>query len=222
MRPDMEDGMAGVTDASRAASRRRQVAIPAGILVGILMGFGANALMLMAGAQINGRIVGRWSPAIILKWACRAQALAGLVMVEQALTGIGGFVGKSFAQPRDPVQHAERMAKRLAAEVKATPEQEQRLKAIAQGAAKDLSPLRDKIAGARKQALTLMAAPTLDRNALEALRAQQVTTADEASKRLEQALLEVADVLTPEQRQKLAAHMQSRFGRFERWHRGQG
>ena len=136
--------------------------------------------------------------------------------------GIGGFIGKSFAQPRDPAQHAERMAKRLAAEVKATPEQEQRLKAIAQGAAKDLSPLRDKIAGARKQALTLMAAPTLDRNALEALRAQQVNTADEASKRLEQALLEVADVLTPEQRQKLAAHMQSHFGRFERWHRGQG
>jgi DHA1 family bicyclomycin/chloramphenicol resistance-like MFS transporter len=55
--------------------------------------FGANALMLMAGAQINGRIVGRYSPATILKWACRAQALAGLLLVEQALTGFGGFVG---------------------------------------------------------------------------------------------------------------------------------
>ncbi len=55
--------------------------------------FGANALMLIIGAQINGRIVGRYPPAQILRVAILAQAIAGLVMVAQAVTGFGGFIG---------------------------------------------------------------------------------------------------------------------------------
>jgi Spy/CpxP family protein refolding chaperone len=48
--------------------------------------------------------------------------------------------------------------------------------------------------------------PKTDRAALEALRAEHLALADDVSKRLAAGLADAADVLTPEQRAKLAAH----------------
>jgi Spy/CpxP family protein refolding chaperone len=59
-------------------------------------------------------------------------------------------------------------------------------------------------ADAHKRAHELLLQPTMDRAALEALRAEQIASADEASKKLVQFLADAADVLTPEQRAKLA------------------
>jgi Spy/CpxP family protein refolding chaperone len=142
------------------------------------------------------------------------------------VAGIGGFIGRSFAfgpahfGARDPAAHAERMVKRIASEVKATPEQQARLKTIAEGVAKDLSPLHDRIASSRGDAVKLLSAPNVDRAAIEALRAKQLAAADEASKRVSLALADMAEVLTPEQRQQLAQKAEKHFARFERWHRG--
>ncbi len=50
---------------------------------------------------------------------------------------------------------------------------------------------------------------------LEALRANQLQLAEQASKRFTQALADIADVLTPEQRKQLAERM-------GRWHGHRG
>ncbi|HVY06519.1 MAG TPA: Spy/CpxP family protein refolding chaperone [Burkholderiales bacterium] len=140
---------------------------------------------------------------------------------------IGGYAAKSHAHgpgmmfggpmmsgPMDPAEldkHVERMVKHFAVEVDATPEQQAKLTTIAQGVAHDLAPLRGKMKEARKQALDILTAPQIDRAAAEALRAEHIALADTVSKRITQALADAADVLTPEQRMKLAERME-RFG----------
>jgi Spy/CpxP family protein refolding chaperone len=74
-----------------------------------------------------------------------------------------------------------------------------------------------KIKQARQQAIDLMGAETVDRAAIENLRAEQFALMDASSKRLTQALADAADVLTVAQRKKLAERAQ-RFG--HRFHHG--
>ena len=144
----------------------------------------------------------------------------------------GGYVGKSFAHgghgywrdgmPTDPAQmdrRIERMIKHFASEVDASAEQKDKLAAIAKSAVKDLAPLREKAQAARKQAIDILAGASLDRAGIERLRAEQIQLADAGSKRLAQALADTAEVLTPEQRKKLAERIQ-RGQRWSGWHRG--
>jgi periplasmic protein CpxP/Spy len=122
-----------------------------------------------------------------------------------------GFV----AGPIDPAaveEHLDRMLKHLYVEIDATEEQKQKLEPIVKQAAKDLLPLRDKARAARKRAVELLTADTIDRAAVEALRAEQLQLAEQASRRLTQALADVAEVLTPAQRKDLAARIE-RHGR---------
>ena len=149
--------------------------------------------------------------------------------------GIAAGIGfKAFAQgggcgwhrcgytagPLDPAavdQHLDRALKHLYVEIDATDEQKQRLEPIVKQAVKDLLPLREKARAARKQAVELLAADRVDRGAIEALRAEQLQLAEQASKRFTQALADVAEVLTPAQRKQIAERMES-FGR--RWRHG--
>jgi protein CpxP len=144
----------------------------------------------------------------------------------------GGYVGKSFAHggpghwrdgmPTDPAkmdQRVEHMIKRFASRVDASAEQKDKLAAIAKSAVQDLAPLREKARAARKQAIEILAGANIDRPALERLRAEQIQLADASSKRLTQALADTAEVLTPEQRKKLAERLQ-RGHRWGGWHHG--
>jgi Spy/CpxP family protein refolding chaperone len=108
----------------------------------------------------------------------------------------------------------EKMADRVVSAVDGTPEQQQKITVIAQGAATDLMPLRERARTARAKAIALMSAPTIDRAAIETLRVEQIGLADTASKRIAQALADTAEVLSPEQRVKLAERMQRRQGRW--------
>ena len=110
------------------------------------------------------------------------------------------------------------MVKHFAAEVDATPEQKDKLAAVAKELARDMAPLRDKLKAARSQGIELMAAPTLDRAAIEKLRAGQIAPTDSSSKRITQAVADAAEVLTPEQRKKLAERAQ-KFGERRGWMR---
>jgi Spy/CpxP family protein refolding chaperone len=79
-------------------------------------------------------------------------------------------------------------------------------------AVRDLLPLHERLHSTRDQAVALLTQPTIDRAALESLRASQLAVAEQASKRLAQALADMADVLTPDQRKAIAEHMARRHG----------
>ncbi len=59
----------------------------------------------------------------------------------------------------------------------------------------------------RKQALELLEAPTIDRNAVEKLRTEAVANFDAKSKLFVGAVLDIADQLTPDQRSQLVARL---------------
>jgi periplasmic protein CpxP/Spy len=127
--------------------------------------------------------------------------------------GWGGGPGMAgAADPERAAQFAEKMADRLVSRVDGTPQQKQRIAEIAQAATKDLLPLREQARAMRLQSIELLKAPTVDRGGIEKLRAEQIRLADEASRRLAQAIGDAAEVLTPEQRARLADGIATRRG----------
>jgi protein CpxP len=99
---------------------------------------------------------------------------------------------------------ADRMIRHLAVEIDATTEQQDKLRAIVRATVKNLLPVRDKILAARATGRELLTQPTIDRAAIEKLRADQIATHEAVSKQLVQAVADAADVLTPEQRRKIS------------------
>ena len=89
------------------------------------------------------------------------------------------------------------MIRHLAVEIDATTEQQDKLQAIVRAAVKDLLPVRDKMLAARATGRELLTQPTVDRAALEKLRAEQIATHEAVSKQLVQAVADAAEVLTP-------------------------
>ena len=110
----------------------------------------------------------------------------------------------------------ERGVERLGWATDASSEQKTKINAIAQKAADDIFALRAKHLEARKQILETLAAPTIDRAKLEALRTEEMKRADAATKRITDAVADIGDVLTPAQRADLA----QRVERWQRWFRG--
>jgi protein CpxP len=110
----------------------------------------------------------------------------------------------------------ERGVERLGWAVDASTEQKSKINAIAQKAADDIFVLRQKHLEARKQVVELLAAPAVDRAKLEALRTDQMKLAETATKRVTDAVADIADVLTPAQR----ADLGQRVERWQRWFRG--
>ena len=126
----------------------------------------------------------------------------------------GGFMGAAL-DPARLDEHLDRVLKHLYVEIDATDAQKQQLAPIVKGAARDLLPMRAQMHDTRRQAVDLLSQASIDRAALETLRANQLRLAEQASQRFTEALADVADVLTPEQRKQLA----ERIGRW-RGHRG--
>jgi Spy/CpxP family protein refolding chaperone len=108
---------------------------------------------------------------------------------------------------------ADRMIRHLAVEVDATAEQQDKLRAIVRATVKNLLPVRDKLMAARATGRELLTQPTVDRTALEKLRAEQIATHEAVSKQLVQAIADAADVLTPEQRRKISDMLPAGGGR---------
>ncbi len=130
----------------------------------------------------------------------------------------GGMMGA--IDPAEAEERAGRMARHLAVEVDATKEQTDKLAVIAKAAVKDLVPLRERIREARKQGIDLLGQPTVDRMAIEKLRAEQMANMESVSKRVAQALADAGEVLSPEQRKKLAERIEKARERHGWWRRG--
>lgn len=116
----------------------------------------------------------------------------------------------SFAQGR----HFERMLERIGA----TEAQRQQIRQIVQAAAPDLKAQREARRALHARARAVFTAPTIDANAAEQVRLQMMAQHDQASRRRLQMMLDVAQVLTPEQRAKVAERMERKGNRGQ--HRG--
>jgi Spy/CpxP family protein refolding chaperone len=132
----------------------------------------------------------------------------------------GGPPMLALMDPARIEDRADRMVRHLAIEVDATPEQQERLRGIVRSAVRDLVPLREKAFSTRQRAHELLTQATVERAAIEAFRAERIALADQASRRIAQALGDAAAVLTVEQRRKIADHVQARRRFMHRWHRG--
>jgi periplasmic protein CpxP/Spy len=109
-------------------------------------------------------------------------------------------------------QHLQRMLD----VAKASPEQRAQIKHIMDTAHNDLAPQRQARQQFHAQQQALMAQPNVDARAAETLRQQWQAQRDVVSKRMLQAQLDVARVLSPEQRKLMAERMNQHRAMMER------
>ncbi len=136
----------------------------------------------------------------------------------------GGHGGhhKGFADYSDAdiEAHIERMVKHVAIEIDATQTQQEKITALVTAVATDLKPVRDRMRATGKEIHDLLLADTIDRTALETLRAERLAEAERISKDLVGALADVAEVLSPEQRKLLDERIKQFRSMRRGWHRG--
>ena len=149
------------------------------------------------------------------RWFTGLAALGGASLLGACAQGTG-WGRRAHDDPSAMAHRMEERIERLVKYVGGTPQQKDRLIAIASAAMNELRPLREQLRGARRRGMELLAAPVIDRPALEQLRAAQIQTADAASRRMVQAMADAAEVLTPEQRAKAGERIRERFGRRRR------
>lgn len=164
-------------------------------------------------------------PAFSRRWTVAAIVAAAVAVAGAALSWHGqarahgpgsGMHLRGGWEQMDPDTMGRRIEAMIAyrlADIDATPEQKSRIAAIMKGAANDLRPVRTQLRDLRRQSMQALAAPTIDRNQVEALRVQQSQLRETVSRRMLQAFADAAEVLTPEQRAKLAERMQRRYER---------
>ena len=113
--------------------------------------------------------------------------------------------------------HALLAASWLAHRVDATDEQEEQLEEIVARVVTDLEGLHFDRQAVHEAVVAQLTASSIDRAALEQIRAEQVAALDTASRTLVGAIADIGDVLTVEQRAELAEMAAHR--RKHRWHR---
>lgn len=106
--------------------------------------------------------------------------------------------------------HHHRHMARMLEHVGATDAQRAEIKRIAEAAAQQAKPIREQQRALREQARAQMNSGVVNRSAAESLRAEMVRLHDQASKIRLDAMLDIADQLTPEQRAKIGAMMAKR------------
>ena len=120
----------------------------------------------------------------------------------------GGWHGshhKGFADYSEAEIEAqiERMVKHAAIEIDATQEQQEKITALVTAVAKELQPVHDQMRATGREIHDMLLADTIDRSALETLRAARFADAERMSKELVSALADVAEILSLEQRKVL-------------------
>lgn len=137
----------------------------------------------------------------------------GMGMMDHGGRGMGyhGHHGK-YGKRMD----GERGMGRMLDVVGATPEQRAKIKTITDTARADMRAQREAGRALHAQNQALFTQPTIDANAAEALRQQMLAHHDQASKRRLQMRLDIAAVLTPEQRQTMADRVAQRRAMMQR------
>lgn len=101
-------------------------------------------------------------------------------------------------------------------DVGASDDQKSKFKAIVTSTIDEVRPDREARKAMRDDIIKLIEAPTIDRNAIETLRAKQMAQFEERSKTIAKAVADAAEILTPDQRKKLVEELKD-FGPHGRW-----
>ncbi|WP_267226292.1 Spy/CpxP family protein refolding chaperone [Dyella silvae] len=107
----------------------------------------------------------------------------------------------------DMAAHIDKVCQHVYVEIDATDAQKSILDPIFKQAAADLLPMFQQLHTGHAQVLNLLAAPTIDRTALEQASAAQIAVHDQIAQRMTRLVEDSSNVLTPDQRQKLVAHL---------------
>jgi periplasmic protein CpxP/Spy len=136
----------------------------------------------------------------------------GLIAVTASIVAIAGAAlaiahsGGGHHGPmsgRSAERHLEHMQAMLT-KVGATDAQKSQIEGILKPALDDMQSVHASHSAALRQFHEAMTAPSIDRGRLESLRAEQIKSFDAASKSFATAIIDAAEVLTPEQRAALA------------------
>lgn len=143
--------------------------------------------------------------------------IVGVGIAAVIAIGAGAAVAQNFGKGHGGMGHmgmryAEHRMERVMEDIGASDEQQDRIFAIVDKTRADLRPMGREFRGMREEVATLLAAPTIDKAAVEALRVKRIAEVDAASKTAVAAMVEAAEVLTPEQRAKLVEEMKDRKG----------
>jgi protein CpxP len=128
--------------------------------------------------------------------------------------GRGGH-GMRMDGDMNPARADKMIARRISRIPDVTPDQKTRLTAIAKTSMTEMRPLQKQSHANRVEIAKLLAAPTIDRAAIERLRANQVALQQQISAGRTKAMMDAADVLTPAQRAKIAERMAKRSQRHQ-------
>ena len=101
-------------------------------------------------------------------------------------------------------------------DVGASDDQKSKFKALVTSTIDEVRPDREARKAMRDEIIKLIEAPTIDRNAIETLRAKQMAQFEERSKTIAKAVADAAEILTPDQRKKLVEELKD-FGPHGRW-----
>jgi protein CpxP len=143
-----------------------------------------------------------------------ATLVGGVAAVASGAGACGWHHGMMSGQSAADVSaHVDKMLKHLYVEIDATDTQKAQITPLVKQAVSDLLPLHTQLQAAHMQALQGLTMSPVDRTALEAARVTHLQLADQASKRLVQLIADVSDVLTPAQRDALAAHLKQMHGK---------
>jgi Spy/CpxP family protein refolding chaperone len=118
-----------------------------------------------------------------------------------------GWHGPMAGGPGTPMGHH---LGRMLQEVHASDAQRAQITSIEEATAKDLKPQFDHERELHEKLAQALSQPTIDAAGIETLREEMQAQHDEISKRTTQSMIDIAKVLTPEQRKLLADHASER------------
>jgi periplasmic protein CpxP/Spy len=190
-----------------ATCHRKPVAQP---IKEMIMSNDLKTPITASGRFLNGR---RVAIAAVVA-GLTAISIGAVASQPQWAGGQGGGWGQGGGMPGQGMMMGfgrERMFERALSSVGATSEQKLKIVTIAQDARRELMPLRDRRYAAKLKLAILMKADTVDRAAIEKLRAEEFAAYEAGSKRAAQAMADAAEVLTPAQRKQLVDRWENRW-----------
>lgn len=161
---------------------------------------------MLIGALLIGGLVGR---------ACTHERMRDYGRSGMGMQGHGQMQGNfgggdKMGMRGEGGAFSSKMIERIGDKVNATDEQKKKLSEIATKLNQGQAERQAAMQSMRQKSFELLSAEPIDTAAVEQVRASQIAFMDEQSKRMSQAMLEAAQVLTPEQRAQLAKMMPSR------------